>query len=113
MLTYEELQEDLEQFNRLKHCNTMAPTLEHKSQLQILETMSRITLTADDSFGRSKCILLIGVSPWTYKATVKQNDTNTDGRLTHIIGRLGSQNVSPHFASNKYNGINPKHEKPG
>ena len=79
----------------------MAPIFEHEAQQQMLETMSRITLTADESFRRSECILLIGVSSWTSEATVKQNDTNTDVMLTHIIGRLGFQNETPHFASNK------------
>ena len=33
--------------------------------------------------------------------------------LTHVIGRLGFQNESPHFASKHYNGINPILEKSG
>ena len=75
--------------------------------------MSRIALSADESFGRSQCILLIGVNPWTSEVTTDQNRTNTDVKLEHIIGRLGFQNESPHFASDKYNGINPRLGKPG
>ena len=112
-LTNEELQQDHEQFNRYKHCSTTAPIFENEAQQQILETMSRITLTADESFGRSQCILLIGVSPWTTEATAEQNKTNNEVMLEHIIGRLGFQNESPHFASDKYNGINPSLGKAG
>ena len=112
-MTQEDRQADHNYFTQYRTCSTTAPTFEQASQQQILETVSQIALSADESFGRSQCVLLVGLQQWTTEETTAQNTEKTEAMIQHIIGRLGYQNESPHFEPGFFNGMVPILNKPG
>ena len=111
-LTQEEVQADHHFFKQCRNCGTPAPTFDQESQQQVLDAISKIALTADESFGRSKHILIIGVTQWTGEDGKDSNDSNTRKMLEHIIARMGYQNESQHYDAMKYNGLSPKLQHP-
>ena len=64
----------------------MAPSFELETQQQTLEAVDKMALMADESFRRSKHVLIIGVSQWTTEESASQNSLQTDTMLQHIIG---------------------------
>ena len=94
-LTQEEVQENYNFFKQCQNCVTTAPTFEQDNQQQVLDAISKMVLTADESFGHSKHVLIIGVAQWTAEDDSSRNDTDTKQMLEHIIARMAYQNESP------------------
>ena len=111
-LTHEEVQADHNFFKQCRHCVTAAPIFEQENQQHVLDAISKMALTADESFGRSKHILIVGVTQWTEGDGNGDNDTNTKKMLEHIVARMGYQNESQHYEATKYNGLSPKLDRP-
>ena len=107
------MQEDHNFFLRCRSCVTAAPTFEQESQQQVLEAVSKIALSADESFGRSKHILIVGVTQWTAGDDSDNNNTSTKKMLEHIVARMGYQNESQHYEAKKFNGLSPMLERQG
>ena len=107
IMTQEDLQADHDYFKRYRNCSTTAPSLDHASQQQVIETVSLFALTADESFGLSQWVLLVRIQQWPLEAPTKPNDVKTEAMIQYIIGRLGYQNKSAHFVPEFFNGMAP------
>ena len=111
-LTQEEVQEDHNFFKQCRNCVTTEPTFEQENQQHVLDAISKMALTADESFGRSKHILIVGVTQWTGDDGSSNNYNNTKKMLEHIVARMGYQNESKHYDATKFNGLGPKLDRP-